>query len=58
MVGGTLRGLHYQHCRLQGKLVLVITGAIFDVVVSIRAASPVYGQSLGCRLNAELGELI
>lgn len=56
--GGTLRGLHYQHRRPQGKLVLVITGAIFDVVVNIWAASPTYGQWLSRRLNAELGELI
>lgn len=36
----------------------VILGAIFDVVVDIRAASPTYGQWLGRRLNAELDELI
>ncbi|MGL4907147.1 MAG: dTDP-4-dehydrorhamnose 3,5-epimerase family protein [Plesiomonas sp.] len=37
---GLLRGLHYQRYRPQGKLVLVVTGAIFDVVVDIRAALP------------------
>lgn len=56
--GGALRGLRYQCRRPQGKLVQVITGAIFDVVVDIRAALPTYGQWLGRRLNAELGELI
>ncbi|TNH80220.1 dTDP-4-dehydrorhamnose 3,5-epimerase [Aeromonas sobria] len=57
-VGGTLRGLHYQRCRPQGKLVQVISGTIFDVVVDIRPASPTYGKWLGCLLNAELGGLI
>ncbi|MFM4968279.1 dTDP-4-dehydrorhamnose 3,5-epimerase family protein [Aeromonas veronii] len=56
-VGGTLRGLHYQRNRPQGKLVQVISGTIFDVAVDIRPASPTYGQWLGCRLNAELGGL-
>jgi len=56
-VGGTLRGLHYQCSRPQGKLVQVISGTIFDVAVDIRPASPTYGQWLGCQLNAALGEL-
>ncbi len=57
-IGGTLRGLHYQCNRPQGKLVQVISGTIFDVAVDVRPASPTYGQWLGCLLNAELGELI
>lgn len=57
-VGGTLRGLHYQRNRPQGKLIQVISGTIFDVAVDIRPASPTYGQWFGCRLDAELGELI
>jgi len=57
-VGGTLRGLHYQRNRPQGKLVQVISGTIFDVAVDIRLASSTYGQWLSCRLNAELGGLI
>ncbi|MFM5340991.1 dTDP-4-dehydrorhamnose 3,5-epimerase [Aeromonas veronii] len=57
-VGGTLRGLHYQRNRPQGKLIQVISGTIFDVAVDIRPASPTYGQWLGCQLNAALGELI
>jgi len=50
-VPGTLRGLHYQVRPAQGKLVGVIRGAIWDVVVDIRPASPTYGQHLGTELN-------
>jgi dTDP-4-dehydrorhamnose 3,5-epimerase len=42
---GVLRGLHYQlNPAAQTKLVSVITGAIYDVVVDIRANSPTFGQ--------------
>ncbi|MGL4350919.1 MAG: dTDP-4-dehydrorhamnose 3,5-epimerase family protein, partial [Plesiomonas shigelloides] len=57
-VGGTLRGLHYQRSQPQGKLVQVISGTIFDVVVDIRPNSVSYGQWFGYELNAKLGELI
>jgi dTDP-4-dehydrorhamnose 3,5-epimerase len=57
-VGGTLRGLHYQRSRPQGKLVQVISGIIFDVAVDIRPGSSTYGQWMGCILDADRGELI
>lgn len=57
-VGGTLRGLHYQCSRPQGKLVQVITGRIFDVAVDIRPASSTYGNWVGHILDAERGELM
>jgi len=50
---GTLRGLHYQLNHPQGKLVYVITGEIFDVVVDIRPGSPTFGRWLGTTLSAE-----
>lgn len=48
---GVLRGLHYQLNRPQGKLVRVVTGAVFDVAVDIRRGSPTFGQWVGAELN-------
>jgi len=50
---GTLRGLHYQYPTLQGKLVMVLSGSIFDVVVDIRCGSPNFGQWVGVALSDE-----
>ena len=53
-VMGTLRGLHYQlPPKAQGKLVRVIQGEVFDVVVDIRKSSPTFGQWLSEVLSAE-----
>jgi dTDP-4-dehydrorhamnose 3,5-epimerase len=48
---GVLRGLHYQSPHEQGKLVTVLAGAVFDVVVDIRRGSPTFGQWFGCELS-------
>lgn len=48
-----LRGLHFQVGTPQGKLVRVIQGEVFDVVVDIRPDSPSCGQWFGVRLSAE-----
>lgn len=50
---GVLRGLHYQLNRPQGKLVRVISGAVFDVVVDMRRSSPRFGRWVGVELSAE-----
>ncbi len=50
---GTLRGLHYQIERAQGKLVRVVLGEVFDVAVDLRRSSPQYGQWVGTVLSAE-----
>ena len=49
--GRVLRGLHYQkNPRAQGKLVMVITGKVFDVAVDIRRGSPTHGKWIGVRI--------
>ena len=51
-VRGTLRGLHYQVPRPQGKLVRVIQGEVFDVSVDLRRSSPTFGKWVGMTLSA------
>ena len=48
-----LRGLHFQHPQGQGKLVQVLSGAVYDVAVDIRSDSPTFGQWLGIELTAD-----
>ena len=52
-VGGTLRGLHAQLRRPQGKLVRAVRGEIFDVAVDIRRGSATFGRWVGERLSDE-----
>jgi len=52
-VKGVLRGLHYQMQQPQGKLVRVARGAVFDVAVDIRRASPTFGQWAGIELTED-----
>lgn len=52
-IAGTLRGLHYQISRPQGKLVRAVRGAVFDVAVDLRRSSPTFGRWVGFELSAE-----
>jgi len=50
---GVLRGLHFQINFPQDKLVRVIKGEVFDVVVDLREGSPTFGQWHGELLTEE-----
>ena len=50
---GTLRGLHAQNPNAQGKLLRVLSGEIFDVVVEARRGSPVFGHYATAVISAD-----
>lgn len=51
---GTLRGLHYQlEPAAEVKVMRCIAGALWDVVLDIRPASPTFGRWFGAELTAE-----
>jgi dTDP-4-dehydrorhamnose 3,5-epimerase len=54
---GVLRGLHYQISQPQGKLVRVVAGEVFDVVVDLRRSSPHFGRVATMRLSAEAHDM-
>jgi dTDP-4-dehydrorhamnose 3,5-epimerase len=53
-----VRGLHYQTDPAQGKLVGVVRGRIWDVIVDIRPTSPTFGEHLATELNDANGRLL
>lgn len=54
----TVRGLHYQTQPHQGKLIGVIRGRIWDVVVDLRPKSPTFGRHEAMELTGENGRLL
>ena len=50
---GTLRGLHFQKTRPQGKLCRVVRGEVLDVAVDVRVGSPRFGQWASALLSEE-----
>ena len=50
---GTIRGLHAQIARPQGKLMRVTQGEVLDVAVDIRRGSPRFGRFASVELTAE-----
>ena len=57
-VKNTVRGLHYQIQQPQGKLMRVVVGQIFDVVVDLRRGSPTFGKWVGEQLSADNKKMI
>ena len=49
----TLRGLHFQEPKGQGKLITILSGEIYDVVVDVRSNSPRYREWIGIELNGD-----
>ncbi|MBC8424421.1 dTDP-4-dehydrorhamnose 3,5-epimerase [bacterium] len=52
-VRGVVRGLHYQLEAIQGKLVRVVRGEIYDVALDVRRGSPTCGRWTAVRLSEE-----
>jgi dTDP-4-dehydrorhamnose 3,5-epimerase len=52
----TVRGLHYQVQQPQGKLIRVLAGEIYDVLVDLRCNSPTFRRAIGVHLTAQSGD--
>ena len=51
---GVIRGLHYQlPPRAQSKLIRVVHGVVWDVIVDLRKDSPTFGKTFSIELSAD-----
>jgi len=56
---GVIRGLHAQRApHAQAKLVSVLSGKVLDVAVDLRPASPTFGKTYSCILDASKHNLL
>lgn len=55
---GVIRGLHFQKCHSQDKLVRILSGAVYDVAVDLRKDSPTFGKWQGFYLSAENRQML
>ena len=56
---GVLRGIHFQSPpHAQSKLMRVIQGEVFDVIVDLRSDSPTFGQHLEIILNGDSKKML
>ena len=56
---GTLRGLHYQaDPHAEAKLIRCIRGAVHDVIVDLRPASPTFKRWVAVELTAASGRML
>ncbi|MBS9776386.1 MAG: dTDP-4-dehydrorhamnose 3,5-epimerase [Fusobacterium sp.] len=55
---GVLRGLHFQKENSQAKLLKVLSGKIYDVVVDLRKDSETFGKYFGIILSAENNKML
>lgn len=55
---GTLRGMHYREPHAEAKFVRCTKGSMYDVILDVRKASPVYGKWVAVELTAENRKMI
>lgn len=56
---GTLRGMHFQRTpHAEVKIMRCVRGAVYDVIVDLRPASPTFKKWYGIELRADSGQML